>query len=318
LYSAKNRRPTAAQLKTIDALVVDLQDIGVRSYTFNVAMHHAMESCFLNNVEVIVLDRPNPLGGLKVDGPILDPQLKSGVGAFCVPYVHGLTMGELARLAAGTPRVLDVPESVRTKGRLTVVPMRGWRREMRWAQTGLTFVPTSPAIQDFDAVVGYAMVGLGCEYSGFSHSVGKDYRFRGLGYKGKSADELVRDLSALRLSGLSFSKVSTLSPQGRLRSGVYVEIATWADWNPTELSFHLMRLACRYSAANPFAKLSPADSNAYNIHVGSPAWWEALKRDGGKVDVESFLADWRVKAKAYQEETKKFWLYPAISYTASR
>src|SRR5262249_9745827 len=135
----QNRKPTKAQLSQLDALVIDLQDIGVRSYTFNVAMRYAMDSCFTNGVEVIVLDRPNPLGGLKVDGPFLDRELMSGVGAFRVPYVHGLTMGELARMAASAPRVLDVPEEVRLKGRLTVVPMRGWRRDMRWPETGLSF-----------------------------------------------------------------------------------------------------------------------------------------------------------------------------------
>src|SRR5215217_5291614 len=114
----QNRKPTKAQLKELDALVIDLQDIGVRSYTFNVVMRYAMDSCFLNGVEVIILDRPNPLGGLKVDGPLLDRELMSGVGAFRVPYVHGLTIGELARMAATTPRVLDIPDEVRLKGKL--------------------------------------------------------------------------------------------------------------------------------------------------------------------------------------------------------
>jgi len=96
----KTRKPTKAMLNGLDALVIDLQDIGVRSYTFSSAMLYAMEACFQYNVEVIVLDRPNPLGGLKVGGPPMDPAFMSYVGAFRVPYVHGLTMGELARLAA--------------------------------------------------------------------------------------------------------------------------------------------------------------------------------------------------------------------------
>jgi uncharacterized protein YbbC (DUF1343 family) len=305
----QHRKPTKAQLKDLDALVIDLQDIGVRSYTFNVAMRYAMDACFTHGVEVIVLDRPNPLGGLKVDGPLLDRELMSGVGAFRMPYVHGLTIGELARKAATTPGVLDVPESVRAKGRLTVVQMRGWRRSMRWSETGLAFVPTSQLVPDFAAVIGYAMVGLGCEGNKFSHGLGPSYPYRGLSYPGKTADQLQKDLSALRLPGLRFSKVSVADRRGQPTTGVFVEVTDWADWNPTELSFHLMRLACRYEPPNPFAKLTDAQFRSFNIHVGSLAWGQALRREGARIDVEAWTKRWREQARAYQAETKRYWLY---------
>ncbi|HXA80216.1 MAG TPA: DUF1343 domain-containing protein, partial [Opitutaceae bacterium] len=131
LYNGITHKPTKAQLKGLDALVIDLQDIGSRSYTFVSAMKVAMEACFETGVEVVVLDRPNPLGGLKVGGPPLDPQLTSYVGEFHVPYVHGLTIGELALMAKEVPGVLDVPDAVRARGKLTIIPMRGWRRAMR-------------------------------------------------------------------------------------------------------------------------------------------------------------------------------------------
>jgi uncharacterized protein YbbC (DUF1343 family) len=98
LYNPPVTKATPAQLRNIDALVVDLQDIGTRSYTFVSAMKQAMIACFENNKELIVLDRPNPLGGLKVSGPLLDPDQKSYVGAFRVPYVHGLTLKSRASL----------------------------------------------------------------------------------------------------------------------------------------------------------------------------------------------------------------------------
>jgi len=305
----KNRKPTKEQLKTLDALVIDLQDIGVRSYTFNVAMRYAMDACFTHGVEVIVLDRPNPLGGLKVDGPLLDANLMSGVGAFRVPYVHGLTIGELARMAATAPRVLDVPEEVRAKGRLTVVQMRGWRRDMRWSETGLTFVPTSQLVPDFAAVIGYAMVGLGCEGNRFSHGLGPSYPYRGIAYPGKNAEQLQKDLTALRLPGLRFSKVAVADRKGQPTTGVFVEVSDWADWNPTELSFHLMRLACRYETQNPFAKLTEAQQRSFNIHVGSAAWGSALRTEGARIDVDAWLRRWREQAKIYQNETKRYWLY---------
>ena len=305
----QNRRPTKAQLKELDALVIDLQDIGVRSYTFNVAMRYAMESCFTHGVEVIVLDRPNPLGGLKVDGPLLDRELMSGVGAFRIPYVHGLTMGELARMAATAPGVLEIPEEVRRKGRLTVLPMRGWRRSMRWSETGLKFVPTSQLVPDFAAVIGYAMVGLGCEGNKFSHGLGASYPYRGIAYPGKTPEQLQKDLTALRLPGIRFSKVSVTDRNGKPTTGVFVEVTDWADWNPTELSFHMMRLACRYDPPNPFAKLTAAQLRSFNIHVGSLAWGGALRAQGAQVDVEAWVSRWREQAKVYQAATKKYWLY---------
>jgi uncharacterized protein YbbC (DUF1343 family) len=305
----QNRKPTKAQLSQLDALVIDLQDIGVRSYTFNVVMRYAMDACFTHGVEVIVLDRPNPLGGLKVDGPLLDRELMSGVGAFRVPYVHGLTMGELARMAATAPGVLDVPEDIRVKGRLSVVPMRGWRRSMRWSETGLTFVQTSQLVPDFAAVIGYAMVGLGCEGNRFSHGLGAAYPYRGIAFPGKSPEQLQKDLTALRLPGLRFSKVSVNDRKGQPTTGVFVEVTDWADWNPTELSFHLMRLACRYDPPNPFAKLTPTEFRSFNIHVGSLAWGNALRAEGARIDVDAWIRRWKEQARIYQAETKKFWIY---------
>jgi len=166
LYNGINRgKPSRAQLKGLDAVVVDLQDIGSRSYTFTGAMKMCMEGCFESGVEVIVLDRPNPLGGIKVDGPPLDPQWTANlVTAFRVPYVHGLTIGELARMAKEAPDVLKISDAARARGRLTIIAMRGWRRTMRWPDTGLTWIPTSPYIPNFSAVEGYPMTGLGTQW----------------------------------------------------------------------------------------------------------------------------------------------------------
>jgi len=308
------RKPTPAMLKGLDALVIDLQDIGVRSYTYAVCMKYAMEACFEHGVEVVMLDRPNPLGGLKVDGPPLDREWKSGVGQFFIPYVHGLTIGELARMAAMAPALLDISDAARAKGRLTIVPMRGWRRAMRWPDTGLKFVPTSPSIQDFAAVVGYAMVGLGCEYSGFSHGVengeAADHWFRTVSFKGKPVELVEKELVALHLPGLQFRRINRTGAKGKPVSAVYVEVTDWNAWHPTELSFHLMRLACKLDPPNPFARLDANQMKGFNRHVGSTAWWNALKRDGARVNVEGFLAEWRQRDQVYQQQSRRYWLYP--------
>ena len=309
VYSVHGRttKPTRETLKGLDALVIDLQDIGVRSYTYSSAMRYAMEACFQNNVEVVVLDRPNPLGGITVNGPPMDANLMSYVGAFRVPYVHGLTIGELARMAAATPGALAIPEPVRLKGRLTVVPMRGWRRSMRWPDTGLPFVATSPFVQDFDSVIGYAMTGLGCEIGGFSHGTGRLHPF--IAYKGRSSEQLQRELEALRLPGLSFTRTTAPDAANKPAAGVSITVTDWAAWRPTDLSFHMMRLACKWNSRNPFAS-APADKiGMFNKLVGSQAWWNALSRDGARVDVQSFLADWHRRAEVYQKEVRRFWLY---------
>ena len=316
LYDGKTGRPTKAQLKGIDAMVIDLQDIGVRSYTFAVRMKYAIEGCFENGVEVIVLDRPNPLGGLKVSGPLLDAKFMSGVGAYRVPYVHGLTIGELARMARDElpPGGLAVSDAARARGKLTIIPMRGWHRAMRWPDTGLTFVGTSQLVQTYEATVGYAMVGLGSSWNkfinpGFSHGIGNEYPFRGLGYNGRNTDVLLQDLNALKVSGVAFRKVSVANKTGQPTPGVYVDIVDWAAWDPTELSFDLMRLNCRLRGTNPFAQLNTENARTINIHVGSDAWWTALKRDGAKVDVEGFLKTWRAQDEIYQAQSRKYWLY---------
>jgi len=310
LYNGKSRKPLPAQLKDIDVLVIDLQDIGTRSYTYISAMRLAVEACFENGKEVVVLDRPNPLGGLKVDGPPLDREWMSYVGAWRVPYVHGLTIGELAQIGKRVPGYLQVSDAVRERGRLTVVPMKGWRRSMRWPETGLTFVPTSPYVQDFESTVGYAMSGLGCQLGGFTHGIGRAYPFRGIGFKGKTAEVIVKELEAQKIPGLAFRVLTVKGADGKPVKGAYVEVKDWNAWRPTELSFHLMRIACTWSPPNPFLAATPAQAELFNKHTGSTAWWQALTRDGSRVNVAGFVTDWSQKAVAFQQISRRYWLYP--------
>ncbi len=312
LMNGRTHKPTRAQLTGIDALVIDLQDIGSRSYTFTGAMKEAMQGCFENNVEVIVLDRPNPLGGLKVDGPMLDPQWMGPqlVNEFPVPYVHGLTIGELARMAKFQPGVLQVPDAVRLRGRLTVIPMRNWRRSMRWPDTGLNWIPTSQYIPDFAAVMGYPMTGLGCIIGGFRHGVGNQYPFRGISHKTANIDEVERDLQALRLPGLQYRRVSVPNPRtGQPGIGLYIEVADWDAWHPAELNFYLMRLACKLDSKNPFAALTRVEAESFLRYVGSTAFYRDLAAHGARVDVDAYVREWQARAEIYQQQSRRFWLY---------
>ncbi len=301
------RKPTAKMLEGLDALVIDLQDVGVRSYTYVSCMRYSMEACFENGVEVIILDRPNPLGGLKVDGPPLDLKWRSYVGAFHVPYVHGLTIGELARIAKARPGWLECPPSAREAGRLTVVPMRGWRRDMLWTATGLRWVPTSPYVPDLSAVLGYAMTGLGTQVGGFSHGIGTPYPFRLLRFKGKTAAEIKAALERRDIPGLAYRIVRTESAAGHPVEGVYVSVTDWQAVRPTELSFHMMQLAAAWSSENPFAAASNPD--LFNKHVGSTAWWNEISRRGAQARVGAFVERWAAQARRFQDAARRYWLY---------
>jgi uncharacterized protein YbbC (DUF1343 family) len=294
-------------LTGLDALVIDLQDVGVRSYTYVSCMRYAMEACFENGVEVVVLDRPNPLGGLKVDGPPLDREWRSYVGAFHVPYVHGLTIAELARIAKHTPGWMETPEHIRKNGKLTVIPMRGWQRDMLWTKTGLRWVPTSPYIPDLSAVLGYAMTGLGAQEGGFSHGIGTPYPFRLLRYKGKSPEQIKAALESKRIPGLGYRIVKTQSAAGAPLSGVYVSVTNWSQARPTELSFHMMQLAASWSSSNPFA--ASKNPRLFNKHVGSTAWWNEIKQRGAQARVNVFVDQWAQQAKSFQRKAKRFWIY---------
>ena len=154
LYGA-TRKPTEAMLRDIDVLVFDIQDVGVRFYTYISTMGLAMQAAAARRIPFLVLDRPNPLGGEDVSGFVLEPALTSFVGQYPMPIVHGMTVGEIARMIKGE-RWLDGLDGLD----LTVIEMEGWKRAMRWPATGLAWIPTSPNVPTFETALVYPGMGL--------------------------------------------------------------------------------------------------------------------------------------------------------------
>ena len=304
LYGA-TRRPSPEMLAGLDAIVIDFQDVGARSYTYVSCMRLVIEACFSlpRPPLVVVLDRPNPLGGEKVDGPFLDRKWRSYVGSYETPYVHGLTIGELARWAVATPGVLELDEATRRRGRLDVVAMRGWRRSMTWNLTGLSWTATSPMIDSPQAALGYAMTGLGCMDSGFSHSAGAGRNFRFLTYPRRKAAELVAALGAA-VPGLA------LQPQQLAdgTQGVYLAITDYAAFRPTAISLHMLKQACVW-APNPFAGLGAAKRELFIKHLGSEAFFEELRTQGARIDLARWMRRWDGDAAAFRARTASFRLY---------
>ena len=305
----KFRKPTPKMLSKIDCLVIDLQDVGVRCYTYVSCMRYVMEACFETGVEVVVLDRPNPLGGIKVAGPPMDEKWMSYVGAFQIPFVHGMTIGELALWSKKRLGVLNTSDTARKKGKLSIVPMLGWKRNMTWPETGLAWTPTSPNIPTLDAVAGYPMTGLGAQIGRFKHGIGTKHPFRFLTYEGKSPEEVKGALESLKLPGLSYRIKTLRNSAGKSVRGVYLVISDWNVWKPTELPFYMMKLSALWEAPSPFGQATDSQAGLFNKHVGSSWWWDALLSKEGKINPSQYLAEWEKDSLRFRESVRPYLLY---------
>lgn len=190
-----SKRPTDKMLQGIDVLIYDIQDVGSRPYTYATTLYYVMEEAAKRGIEVIVLDRPNPLSGALVDGPLLEEGVRSFTGYIDVPYCHGLTIGELARFFNGEYGI---------QCKLKVVPMKGWRRSMFFADTGLSWIPTSPYIPESDTPLFYATTGLIGQLSFLSIGIGYTLPFKVIGAPWINAQEFAKKMNDQRLPGVRF------------------------------------------------------------------------------------------------------------------
>ncbi len=192
----KYRKPTKSMLEELDLIIIDLQDIGIRSYTYISSMYYMMQACAENNKKVIVLDRPNPLGGLIIDGNIPEPGIKSFVCIVPIPYVYGLTIGELA-LMINDEGWLSQDLGQELKCQLEIIKLENWKRWMQWEDTGLAWHPTSPNIPTVDAIRGAAMIGIYGELQIFNIAIGKAVPFQYISYKNMKAKEIMQYFNSL-------------------------------------------------------------------------------------------------------------------------
>ncbi len=190
----EHREPTTEMLQDIDVLLVDLQDVGARYYTFIWTMYLCMRACEQNDVAVIVLDRPNPINGVTTEGPSLDADYKSFVGLHSVPVRHGKTIGQLAQ---------QFRDEAFPKCRLTILPMKNWKREMWFDQTGLPWVMPSPNMPTLDTATVYPGMCL-LEGINISEGRGTTRPFEIFGAPFIDAEKLCRELNALKLPGVFF------------------------------------------------------------------------------------------------------------------
>jgi len=189
------RRPTKEMLKNIDVIIYDIQAIGSRSYTYETTLFYVMEEAAKNNILVIILDRPNPINGITVDGPMLDEKWRSFLGYINVPYCHGMTIGELA---------LYFNAEYKIDCNLKVIPMQGWTRNMSFKETNLPWVPTSPNIPEPDTPFYYPTTGILGAFNFISIGIGYTLPFKVIGAPWIDGMKLAKCLNDLNLPYVSF------------------------------------------------------------------------------------------------------------------
>ncbi len=300
-------KPTPEMLKEIDALVYDLQDSGCRSYTFITTMGEAMEACGEAGVEFIVLDRPNPLGGVRVEGPRLDNQFRSAVSRWDVTYVYGLTCGELARMINGEGWI-------KKPCKLTVVPLKGWQRTMTWRDTGLPWVPTSPHVPHGESPLFLVATGIMGELSGKAVSTGIGYTlpFQCIGAPGVDMHALAETLNAYRLPGVRFQPI-TYRPyyfgfEKTNVSGVQVFFTDPAHAPLTAINFYALEALKRVADRDIFQESVKANRGfaMFDKVNGTDATRKALQ--AGKTAAE-IAATWKPGEDAFRKQREKYLLY---------
>jgi uncharacterized protein YbbC (DUF1343 family) len=239
IYSlhGETRRPTADMLKGIDLLVYDIQEIGSRSYTYISTLFYAMEEAAKHKIPIVVLDRPNPMGGNIVDGPMLKEKWRSFLGYVNIPYCHGMTVGELAHY---------FNEEYKVGCTLHVIPMKGWKRTMIFQDTGLPWIPTSPYIPEPDTPFYYATTGIIGSLGVVNIGIGYTLPFKVIGAPWIDADHFSKTLNAQELPGVKFLPFHYTPYYGKFKGkaceGIQIMITDHNLYQPLTVQYMLMGL----------------------------------------------------------------------------
>lgn len=294
------RKPTPAMLEGLDALVFDIQDIGIRSYTYISTMALCMEACGEAGIDFVVLDRPNPMGGERMQGPPLEPRWTSFVGQVPVPYLHGLTVGELARMIVGERWIRALPRS------LDVIAMDGWSRSMNWGATRLGWVATSPNIPRWVSPYYCAATGILGELRGVEIGVNSPEPFEVASAAGVNPRQLAAALTRAFPTGVRFAPYTSTRSPGM--AGVRLSIDPNGN---TDLMALGIALACEINAraragARPWELTGATGIDLFKKAYGSEALWDTV-RSGAPW--QPLVAGWRESLTAFRTLRAPYLLY---------
>ncbi len=302
----RTRKPTPEMLEGVDVLVYDIQDIGCRSFTYISTLGLAMEAAAENGKELVVLDRPNPLGGLKVEGCLTEEDCASFVSRFRIPYVYGLTCGELALMLNGERMLKGGVQC-----RLTVVRMKGWKRSMDYAATGLQWIAASPHIPHAHSAFFYPASGILGELGYLSIGVGYTLPFQLFAAPWIEAERLARALNGLRVPGVVFRPIH-LRPfysvgKGEKLQGVQVHITDYARAPLSPLQFLVMQEVARLWPER--AVFDHADKGRFEMFdkvCGSRRIRERFAQTNRWEDIRPY---WEKDVEDFRRLSKKYLLY---------
>ena len=310
LYGA-TRKPTPEMLEGVDVVVYDIQDVGARSYTFISTLGLVMEACAEAGIEVMVLDRPNPLGGNKIEGCYVELPFNSFVSQYRIPYIYGLTVGELAVLLneEGLNRGQKGDQEP-SKCRLTVVPMEGWTRDMVYEDTGLPWVLPSPNIPFKDSPMYYASSGICGELYGFMNiGIGYTLPFQVFGALWLDPVKLKERLESYGLEGISFRTIWYKpyfgSLAGKLVKGLQFFFTDYDKARLTDTQFYVMQAV---------AELYP-DKKAFEVANGIGLFDKVCGTDYVRKEFVKrykacdILDYWRKDEAAFRELSQRYHLY---------
>ncbi|WP_430791318.1 exo-beta-N-acetylmuramidase NamZ family protein [Virgibacillus flavescens] len=297
----ETRKPTPEMLENVDVLVFDIQDVGTRFYTYIYTMAYAMEAAQENDIEFVVLDRPNPLSGERVDGPVLDPEFASFIGKYPIPLRHGMTVGELAKF---------FNTEFNIGADLTVVEMNNWKRDMYYDDTPLEFVIPSPNMPTFSTALVYPGAAL-IEGTNVSEGRGTTKPFELIGAPFINSTELAATLNELNLPGVMF-RAASFTPafskhSGTLSHGVQIHVTDKEAFQPIEMGLHLVKsIHDLYPEDFAFRAENSAGISFFDNLVGN-SWIREAINNGDSV--ESMKAQWQDELNEFKEVREGYLLY---------
>jgi uncharacterized protein YbbC (DUF1343 family) len=294
LYGAA-RQPTPEMMANIDVFVIDLQDVGARAYTYVSTMAMVMESARAAGKPVVVLDRPNPQGGVSIDGPVLDPAYRSFIGMFPISMVHGMTIGELAQLFNAEFGI---------GADLTIVPMRGWTRRTVWEQTGLPWVRPSPNIPTMRTPLYYSATGV-LDGTNLGNGIGTPYPFEVVLSPWLDGAGLSQRLNALALPGVSFEPYAFVR-NGTTLGGVRLLIADPLRFRASVTALHMI-VEIRNQHPQHFQFVERSGRQIFDFVWGT----DVVRKDVARgAPAGAIAARWEPELRRFDVQRAPYLIYP--------